>query len=167
MKKNDHPHSLISQEELELLMGGKKGQASGVDTGFKYRNAYVLLVATMALVRSIFFPEIVQQQLNLIDSVGDITSYVQMRGFLLLVMSTVYFFSYIKDWHCEKISLVLAAFALVWLLADSFSFGRFGIGPMQPVMVGTFLLRAGAVYCLLMNSIRDDRAPAMPRTVFS
>jgi hypothetical protein len=167
MKRDERTHSVISAQELDLLLGSKKGQATGVDPRFKYRNAFVLVAASLLLVRAFFFPEVVARQLNLLSSVGDISFYVQMRGLLAFVVTAFYCFSYLKDWHCAKVSLVISAFSFIWLVADSFSFGRFGIGPMQPVMVGTFLLRAGVVYCLFMNAVRDDRAPAMPRTLLS
>jgi hypothetical protein len=99
--------------------------------------------------------------------VGDISGYVQMRGLLTIAIFIVYWISYVKDWHCSKISLVIAAFVFVWLVADSFSFGRFGVGHMQPVMIITFLLRAGVAYCFFLNSVRDNRAPVMPRHLFS
>ena len=168
MKKNSDPYSVVSADELALLNGrAKKNQATGVDTGFKYRHAYMLLVAILVTGRAIFYPEIVARQLNLVSSVGDISGYVQMRGLLVVAILFLYGLSYVKDWHCSKVSLVIASFALIWLVADSFSFGRFGAGPMQPVMVVTFLLRAGVVYCLFINSVRDNRAPVMPRHIFS
>ena len=110
------PSSVVSPQELTMLNGAvKKNQASGVDTGFKYRHAYMLMVAVLVTARAIFFPEIVARQLNLINSMDDISGYVQMPG----------------------------------------------------LIVTTFLLRAGVVYCLFINSVRDNRAPAMPRHIFS
>jgi hypothetical protein len=168
MKKVSDPYSTVSADELALLSGSaKKSQATGVDTWFKYRHAYILLVGILATGRAIFYPEVVARQLHLLSSVGDVSGYVQMRGLLSATLFILYWISYVKDWHSSKISLVMAAFSFVWLVADSFSFGRFGAGPMQPVMVATFLLRAGIVYCFFINSVRDNRAPAMPRHLFS
>jgi hypothetical protein len=168
MRKDQDAYSVVSSQELEMLTGrAKNNQASGVDTGFKYRHAYMLLVAILVTGRAIFFPEMVARQLNLVSSVGDISGYVQLRGLMVVAILFLYGLSYVKDWHCSKVSLAIAAFVFIWLIADSFSFGRFGAGPMQPVMVVTFLLRAGVVYCLFINSVRDDRAPAMPRHIFS
>ncbi len=168
MKKVSDPYSVVSADELALLSGSaKKSQATGVDTWFKYRHAYILLVGVFVTARAIFYPEVVARQLHLLSSVGDISGYVQMRGLLTAAIFIVYWISYVKDWHCSKLSLVIAAFVVVWLVADSFSFGRFGVGPMQPVMMVTFLLRAGVAYCFFINSVRDNRAPAMPRHLFS
>jgi len=168
MKKEQDAYSVVSPQELAMLNGrAKNNQASGVDTGFKYRHAYMLLVAILVTARAIFYPEVVARQLNLLNSVGDISGYVQVRGLLVVAILFLYGLSYVKDWHCSKVSLAVASFAFIWLVADSFSFGRFGVGPMQPVMVATFLLRAGVVYCLFINSVRDNRAPAMPRHIFS
>ena len=168
MKKVSDPYSIVSADELALLNGGaKKSQATGVDTGFKYRHAFILLAGVLMTGRAIFFPEVVARQLHLLSSAGDISGYVQMRGLLSASVFIVYWISYVKDWHSSKISLVAAAFTTVWLVADSFSFGRFGAGPMQPVMVAAFLFRAGIAYCFFINSVRDNRAPVMPRHLFS
>jgi hypothetical protein len=168
MKKTEDAYSVVSPQELSMLNGrAKKIQASGVDTGFKYRHAYILAVALLLTARAIFYPEVVARQLQLVSSVGDVSGYVQLRGLIVIAVLFLYGLSYVKDWHCSKVSLVTAAFTFIWLVADSFSFGRFGVGPMQPVMVATFLLRAGVLYCLFINSVRDNRAPAMPRHIFS
>jgi hypothetical protein len=168
MKNDGDAYSVVSSQELELLNGYlKKDQASGVDTGFKYRHAYMLVVALLVTGRAIFYPEVVARQLHLVSSVGDISGYVQMRGLFVVVILFLCGLSYVKDWHFSKVSLVAAAFTFIWLVVDIFSLGRLGAGPIHPVIVTTFLLRTGVIYCLFINSVRDNRAPAMPRHIFS
>ena len=95
------------------------------------------------------------------------SKYMQLRGIVVVSLFLIYSASYVKDWFFEKTSLVIATFTLSALVMDYLNIYTFIQGTLPPVMILGIFLRIGAIYCLFMNSMRDNRAPAMPRHLFS
>ena len=150
-----------------MLGPAGKGSPSGVDPAFKYRNAFLLVVSLSIVVRFLFFPTQALSSFGFPPSMVDMPGYFQLRGWYALVVSVIYLFSYVKDWYFARVALVVATLAFAGLVSDFFNVYRFIIGPTPPFIIFMVTLRLGAVYCLLMNSIRDNRAPPLPRTFFS
>ena len=159
---------VVTPEELALLLGPeKKGGPSGVDPGFKYRNAFLLVVSFGMVVRLLFFPSQALLSFGFPSSMENMSGYFQARGWYALVVTLVYIFSYVKDWHFSRVALIIASLAFAGLVSDFFNVYRFLIGPLTPSVILMVGLRIGAVYCLFMNAVRDNRAPPMPRNMFS
>ena len=142
-------------------------QPSGVDRGFKYRNAYVLIVGLFFILKLLFFPENTGNILSVQKTTIDIAVFSQYRALLALGILAVYFTSYLKDWHFNRVALMIATSTLTVLVMDFFNIYSFMAGGLTPSLLVRVFLRIGIVYCLFMNSIRDNRAPVMPRTLFS
>jgi hypothetical protein len=168
MSPNKNMHSVISSQELEMLNGPKPaGQASGVDKNFKYRNAFLVAGSVILIIRLIFFPQVLNSDFKVIPALGEISGYFQIRGFISLSIFCIYIYSYIKDWHFARVAMTVAAVALSSLLADGVLIALLTTHPVKPHIVALLMVRVGLIYCLFMNSIRDNRAPTMPRTLFS
>ncbi len=168
MTENQKIHSVITPEEIEMLNGvSKKMQPSGVDRGFRTRHIVMSLIFLFLLVRLLFFPGTMQSDLNLPAYMGDMSSYFQLRGVFSFVMAMVYYFSYVKDWHFPRVSLIISALAFAGLASDFFNIYRYIHGALSTVPLLLVVARCIVVYCLFMNSIRDNRAPPMPRHFFS
>lgn len=168
MTENQKIHSVITPEEIDMLNGvSKKMQPSGVDRGFRTRHIVMSLILVLLLARLLFFPAALQSDLNLPAYMGDMSSYFQLRGAFACVMTAVYCFSYVKDWYFSRVSLIIAALAFAGLASDFFNIYRYIHGALSAVPLLLVVARCIVVYCLFMNSIRDNRAPPMPRHFFS
>jgi len=167
MSKSENIKPIVTPEELALLMGTTKKEPSGVDSGFKYRNAFLLIVSFGMVVRLLFFPSQALLSFGFPPSMDNMAGYFQARGWYALVVSLVYLYSYLKDWYFSRVALIVATLAFAGLVSDFFNVYRFVIGPLTPSVIFMVALRIGAVYCMFMNSIRDNRAPPMPRHMFS
>ena len=91
---------------------------------------------------------------------------LQMRGFYTLAVATVYAFSYAKDWHFSRVALICATLSFASLVSDAFNIYSLAVGPMAPMIIFSILIRLGVIYCLFMNSVRDNLAPPLPRSFF-
>lgn len=168
MSQPENIKPVITPEELALLIGPEKnGPPSGADPGFKYRNAFLLLVCSLQAARLLFFPAHTLASFGFPADMAEMTSYVQLRGWYVVVVTAVYVFSYVKDWYFPRVALVIATLAFAGLVSDTFNVYRFIVGPISPLIIFLVTLRVGAIYCLFMNSVRDNRAPPMPRHLFS
>ncbi len=147
-----------------LLGADAPGGTSMVDPGFKYRNGFLLVAVVAFVIRLLFFPDGIQPELQL---QGDLARYFQLRGGYVLVTATVYFFSYIKAWHFERISLIVTTLAVFGFVSDFWAFYMTSFAHAAlPVSVIIFL-RLATLYCLAMNTLRSQRAPPLPRYFLS
>jgi hypothetical protein len=168
MTENQKTHSVITPEEIAMLNGvGKKMRPSGVDRGFRTRHALLSLLFLFFMTRLLLYPEKMQVVLSLPAYMGDMSSYFQLRGAFALVLAVIYYFSYVKDWYFSRVSLIIAALAFAGLTSDFFNIYRHVSGALPIVIIFIIAARCIVVYCLFMNSIRDNRAPPMPRHFFS
>ncbi len=147
-----------------LLGSDAPGGTSLVDRGFKYRNGFLLVAVVAYLIRLLFFPGGIQPKLQF---QGDLARYFQLRGGYALLTSTLYFFSYIKGWYFERISLIVTTLAVFGFISDFLAFYLTSFADAAlPVSVLVFL-RAATLYCLVMNTLRSQRAPPLPRYFLS
>ena len=161
-------HSVVTPEEIAMLNGSRvKESPSGVDRGFRYRHMVMLPILLITVVRLLFFPDRLPVHFNLSACMGDMSGYFQLRGIFVFVMVVVYLLSYDKDWHYSRVAMILSSLAFSGLASDFFNIYQFSGEALTPVMLVLILARCIVVYCLFMNSIRDNRAPPMPRHIFS
>ncbi len=167
MSKSEKTHSVVTPHELWLLSGGvDRNQPSGVDPGFKYRNGFLLLAAFYFITHLLFIPQLTLAPFALLADVRDLSFQMQMRGFYTLAVALIYAFSYAKDWHFSRVALICATLPFASLVSDAFNIYSLAAGPMAPVIVLSILIRLGVIYCLFMNSVRDNIAPPLPRSFF-
>jgi hypothetical protein len=158
---------LISEAEMDLLLAPKyRKQLKGVDPGFWLRHQFLLVVVFFFTVRLLFFPEHIQLGLNIGTDVRDLQPYFQYRGIFVLIVSTVYLLSYLRDWYFERVALFICAMAFTGLVMDFFNVYSWIQGPMPTSVLVLILLRIACTYALLINAIRADRAPPLPRSIF-
>ncbi len=159
------PKPLISDAEMaQLLTPQERKLLKGADTGFKLRNRFLMAVVLFFIFKLLFFPEQTSIDLNIPTELRDLRPYLQYRGLFIVVAGAIYYFSYVRDWYFERISLVLCTIGFTGLVMDFFNVYSWIRGPVSPLVLGFIFLRLAGNYALLMNAIRADRAPPLPRT---
>jgi uncharacterized membrane protein len=159
---------LITDEELNALMRDDASGVSSTDTWFKYRNLFLLVVVASQVVKLLFFSHLAigNFQLGQLDPQA-FENYLAFRAFFIIAISTFYLFSYLKNWHFEKVSVLYVGIAITALVMDYFNaYVYLSENPLQ-WMTGLIALRFMAVGCLLMNALHAHRAPCMPRSLWS
>jgi uncharacterized membrane protein len=159
---------LVTDEELNALMGEEVLAISDTDAWFKYRNLFVLAVVMSQVVKLLFFSHLAigNFELGKLDP-QSFGHYLIFRACFVIAISAFYLFSYLKDWYFEKVSLLYVGIAITALVMDYFNaYVYLSENPLQ-WMTGLIALRFMAVYCLWMNALRAPRAPAMPRYLWS
>lgn len=156
---------LITDAEMaQLLTPQERKLLKGADAGFTLRNRFLLLLVISFVAKLLLFHEQTSLDLNIPPGLRDLRPYLQYRGFFILITATIYYFSYIRDWHFERVSLVLCTVAFTGLVMDFFNVYSWIQGPVSPLVLGFIGLRLAGIYALLMNAIRADRAPPLPRS---
>lgn len=159
---------LVTDEELNALMGEDAPAVSNTDTWFKYRNLFLLVVVTSQVIKLLFFSHLAigNFELGALDPQA-FERYLVFRACFIIGISAFYLFSYLKNWYFEKVSLLYVGIAITALVMDYFNaYVYLSENPLQ-WMTGLIALRFMAVYCLWMNALRAPRAPAMSRYLWS
>jgi len=159
------PKPLITDAEMaQLLTPQERKLLKGADAGFKLRNRFLLLMVFFFVAKLLLFPEQTSLDLNIPPELRDLRPYLQYRGLFIALTTTGYYFSYVRDWHFERISLMFCAVAFTGLVMDFFNVYSWIQGPVSPLVLSFIFLRLVVIYALLMNAIRADRAPPLPRS---
>lgn len=165
------PHAntpLVTDEELNALMGDDAPALAEVDTWFKYRNLFLLVVVISQVVKLWFFSHLAigNFELGMLD-VEAFEHYLVFRACFVMVIAAFYLFSYLKNWYFDKVAVLYVGIATTALVMDYFNaYVYLSENPLQ-WMTGLIALRFLAVFCLLMNALRAARAPDMPRRLWS
>ncbi len=160
--------TLITDEELNALMRDDASGVSSTDTWFKYRNLFLLVVVVSQVVKLLFFSHLAigNFQLGQLDPQA-FENYLAFRALFIIAISTFYLFSYLKNWHFEKVSVLYVGIAITALVMDYFNaYVYLSENPLQ-WMTGLIALRFMAVGCLLTNAMHAHRAPCRPRNFWS
>ncbi len=159
------PKPLISDAEMaQLLTPQERKLLNGADPGFKLRNRFLLATVLFFIVKLVFFSEHTSHDFNVPADVRDLRPYLQYRGIFILLSSVLYVFSYVRDWHFERVSLVVCAMSFTGLVMDFFNVYSLMQGPLPIHVLGLIFLRIAGIYVLWINAIRADRAPPLPRS---
>jgi hypothetical protein len=159
---------LVTDEELNALMGEDVPAAANTDVWFKYRNLFLLVVVISQVIKLLFFSHLAigNFEVGKLDPLA-FEHYLVFRASFVIAISTFYLFSYLRDWYFEKVSLLYVGIAITALVMDYFNaYVYLSENPMQ-WMTGLIALRFLAVGCLFMNAMRAKQAPAMPRHLWS
>lgn len=140
---------------------------AGVDTWFKYRMLFLLVVVMAYTGKLLFFPALAAANFDLGANAASLQHYFQLRAGFVILVSAVYLYSYLKDWHFERLSLVFLGVGATALVLDYFNaYAYLSQTPSQWV-AGLIALRFLAIFCLLMNAMSARHAPPMPRRLWS
>ncbi len=141
--------------------------AVGTDTRFKFRMSFLLAIVSYFIVKLLFFPALVSSNFDTKVSPATLKHYFQMRAGFVAFASMVYLFSYLRDWHFEKIALGFFMVAITALVMDYFNAYVY-LSPASAQWVpGLIAARLLAVFCLLMNAMNARHVPPMPRHLWS
>ncbi len=164
----------LSDEELEALHSDSVSQTDeppspyGVDTWFKYRHAYLLVVIFFYVVKLLFFTENTVSQFTVHpDDKVTLIRYIQLRAFFVMVLTCFYIWSYLKNWRFEKVALILAVISVTSFVMDYFNAYMYLNESAVPFVSWLFVLRCLVVACLVLNAFNAARAPLMPRTLWN
>jgi len=166
MRNADEP--LLTHEELKALMAEDAPAFSETDTWFKYRNIFLLAVVTSQVIKLLFFSHLAvgNFELGKLD-LEAFEHYLVFRACFVITIAALYLLSYLKNWYFEKVSVLYVGIALTALVMDYFNaYVYLSENPLQ-WMTGLIALRFLAVGCLLINALHAQRAPAMPRHLWS
>jgi uncharacterized membrane protein len=159
---------IITDEELNALLGEDVRVVSITDTWFKYRNFFLLAVVISQVIKLLLFSHLTTGnfELGALDPEA-FEHYLVFRACFIIAISAFYLFSYLKDWYFEKVSLLFVGIAITALVMDYFNaYVYLSENPLQ-WMTGLIALRILAVGCLLINALHAHRAPEMPRQLWS
>ncbi|MEY3872820.1 MAG: hypothetical protein RLZZ296_1815 [Pseudomonadota bacterium] len=170
----------ISEEELLALLGPVPRQATsaapaeraplagaGVDIWFKYRMLFLLAVVVAYTSKLLFFPAVAAANFDLSAGNLSMDRYFQFRAAFVVLISAVYLYSYLKDWHFEQVSLVFLGIGVTALVLDYFNAYVYLSQTPTQWIAGLIALRFIAIFCLLMNAMSARHAPPMPRRLWS
>ena len=147
----------------------RRGAKPRVDSWFKHRMLFLFAVVIAYSVKLSFFADSAASQFTgLALGPGDMVEYARFRVVLLLLITASYLYSYLKDWHFEKMSvffvgIILTALALDYANAYFLLLDK----PPSQFALALLTLRLMTVYCMVMNAVNAGRAPPMPRRLWS
>jgi hypothetical protein len=141
--------------------------AVGTDTRFKFRMSFLLAIVSYYIVKLLFFSALVSGNFDTRVSPEALKHYFQLRAGFVAFASMVYLYSYLRDWHFEKISLGFVMVAITALVMDYFNAYVYLSTASAQWIPGLMVARLLAVSCLLMNAMNARHAPPMPRRLWS
>jgi hypothetical protein len=158
---------IISEAEMaQLLTPQERKLLKGADSSFRLRHQFLLVLILFFAIRLLFFPEHTQLNLNISSDVRDLRPYLQYRGIFILMVSTVYVVSYLRDWYFERVALFICGMSFTGIAMDFFNVYSWIQGPIPMSVLVLILARVAGTYVLFINAIRADRAPPLPRSIF-
>jgi hypothetical protein len=148
-------------------MSRKKYQLYEIDHGFKYRNLFMLAVASFFMVKLLFFPESVMSNISSSFTPG-MAKHLRFRGLYLLVAMMVYLYSYYRDWYFETVAFIVFELA-VFNVAGDFAnvYSKLSHGSVPAALIFFIFIRFSATACLFLNTFNSHRAPLPPRRFWS
>ena len=176
MTQTPPKQTLVSEEELLALPSPPRRASplarasvagAAVDVWFKYRMIFLLAVVVAYTGKLLFWPALATANFDLGDSHLSLDSYFRIRAGLVITITGIYLYSYLKDWHFEQVSLLVLGVSVTALVLDYFNaYVHLSQTPTQWI-TGLIALRFLAIFCLLMNAMSARHAPPMPRRLWS
>ncbi len=161
----------VTDEELRLLLApaptDRNGayDYTGVDRYFWHRSVFMLAVSIFDTVVLLFLPHEVFRVFELPEGAPALARYLHLEGWVGLLVTVLYGYSYLRDWNFDRIALVSFAIMLTNFGHDFFYIAD-AIVPIQPVVVVATLARALAILFLLINALNAKRAPPVHRRLW-
>ncbi len=156
---------LTDAEVRDLLSPRQRRVLEGVDPWFGVRNLVVLLITLFFGVRIVLLPEAVVGQFAGVDH-DYVLSHLRAWLVYMLAMVALYFYSYLRDWHFDRVVTLLFAAAFSGFVMDVVQLYVY-IAPQATVTIWVGLvLRVLGLWLLGLNMLRSARRPPMPRSLF-
>ena len=128
---------------------------------------YLFVAAVVFTLRWLFYPGLATLQFQAGDSVNTLEIYFQFRASFAILISSVYIYSYVKNWHFERVSVVILGLNVITLFMDYFNTYEYLAEVPKQWIFAMIVLRFLTVFCLLMNAMNARHAPKMPRRLWS
>jgi hypothetical protein len=129
--------------------------------------SFLLVVGCLIVVRNLFFPQTVLEPARALENVSGFLLLFQARALIGASVLALYFYSYLKDWHFERVGFLITGMTFTIFIRDFLTYFVLNNIPLTPLTVFDILIRACVFACFLLNALRDNRAPSMPRTLWS
>jgi len=161
-------HLLITNEEMSALMAPDCSEPAPGGLGFKFRNFFLLTLVTVQTVRLMVFRHLAVTHFQTDElNAQTLHRYMEMRGLFIILISSFYLFSYLKNWYFEKVALLYVGIAVTALLMDYLNAYIYFNQQPEHLTFGLAALRLAAIYCLIMNAWHAKQAPPMPRALWT
>jgi hypothetical protein len=176
---------LVTREELAALLGptateldapaaaprtapANPAAKSPVDTWFKHRLWIPLTVGFAYSVKLSFFTDSAASNFSGLGlDLPAMVDYARFRVFTAMLLITVYLYSYLNNWHFERLSVFFLGLAVGALVLDyAHAYALLLDKPPGPLAFALLALRLMVVYCMVMNALNARRAPSMPRRLW-
>ena len=128
---------------------------------------FLLVFGVLIIIRNLFFPETVLEFTGQIKEEPAFLLLFQARAFLGAGMLSLYFYSYLKDWHFERVGYFVTGMISTVFIRDFLTHFMLSSNPLTILIIFDLVLRGCIFGCFLLNALRDNRAPSMPRTLWS
>lgn len=163
--KTDHQASNLSDEEIEALQACNTEAdvplcVLNVDRWFKYRNAFLFLVVVFYAIRLLGFTESVVSNLVVhADERENLLFYLKFRAIFVIVLASIYSWSYLKQWRFEKIALITAIISITSLVMDYFNAYVYMHEKATVLFICVLCVRLLTTACLIVNAMNAHRVP--------
>ena len=169
----DNPRATVRAEELEALQASpcaspdETDSPYAVDTWFWVRNAYLLCVIGFYVAKLLLFTEATVANFVIHpDDKVDLIRYIQLRAVVVVLFTSFYLWSYLRNWKFDKVALIFAVISATSFVMDYFNAYMYLHESAVPLVSWLFVLRLLALACLTLNAWNAERAPLMPRTLW-
>lgn len=152
----------------EFKPGTKPGFKPDVDTNFKYRILFMLVLSLASWVRILFLTIDAARNYEATDpATAALLSYALHRLVFTFLLFTLYSYSYLRDWHFKPVAVLAFCLNAVVTALDYYKGYSTAVGAPLGMFILLIVLRFASLYCLLMNALNAHRAPPMPRRPWS
>lgn len=180
MKEIKSGRPVVTQEEMAALLGPAGPGATAislaaphhagvlVDTWFRHRILFLILELLAYSIKLVYFPAgALSHYDDQMVSADYLLRYANYRLIFVWLFAVFYIFTYLKDWHFQKLSWAFFGISLMALTVDLVSVYPF-LGDAPGLWLAALIaLRLAEVSCILLNALNAHRAPAMPRRPWS
>lgn len=159
----------VTQEELDSLAQPLQLDGpGGVDKGFRWRTIFLLVATVIWVLRLLFYPTEVLEAIHVVHTaVAADFQYLRLRAFAAIAVLLVYMISYLKDWLFPQVALIVFSIVVTGLGIDAVVFYMYFDQPVSMEVAAYVVLSCMGVVCLFYNALRAQRAPPMPRKLWS
>lgn len=149
----------VTDEELRLLLSPSPVEKrAAIDNSFWYRNAFMLCMAIFEAVLLLVFPGEVFRAFNFPEGATDLARYLWLAGWLGVLITLLYGYSYLRGWEYERVALICFSVLLTNFGHDFFYIYSLHIA-LPPIVVIATALRFLAISFLFVNALQAKRAP--------
>ncbi len=180
MKEIKSGRPVVTQEEMAALLGPAGPGATAislaaphhagvlVDIWFRHRMRFLSVLLLAFSIKLIYFPAgALSHYDDQLVSADYLLRYANYRVVFIWLFAALYTFSYLKDWHFQKLSWAFFGTSLMALIIDLVSVYPYAGDALGLWLAALIALRLTTLYFMLLNALNAHRVPAMPRRPWS